>query len=173
MFSFKSFQDYIKYLCEVNNHISNGHEGRNVFFRMDEYEQAFSTTIMASSPFVVVNDATGYPIGGEDLGALEWNVVLHFLSTVDIVDGNVSDRIEQARELTFEIMIDFFLRIIFDYENKTGCKDIIFLNAGQMEFSPLGPEGKSEYGWQLKFSFRTALPAYDPNKWRIDDVIYY
>lgn len=164
MFSFKSFQDYIKYLCGINIDLSKGKDGR-CFFRMDDYEQAFSTSIIASSPFVVVNDATGYPVGGEEPNALEWNVVLHFLATVDIGDGNVSDKIEQARELTFEIMLDFFLRIIYEYENKTGCKDITFLNASQMDFSPLGPEGKSEYGWQLKFPFRTAFPEYNTQKW--------
>jgi hypothetical protein len=165
MFSFKLFQDYLKYLCEINIDISHGQDGRQTFFRMDDFEQSFATGGMAGSPYVCLDDAMGYPID-EDLSALEWSVAIHFLSTVNVAEGNIADKVEQARETTFDIMFDFYLRIINDFENQAGCDGITYMNSQQMEFAPMGPEKKSDYGWLLKFTFRTPVSKYNNRKWR-------
>jgi hypothetical protein len=166
MFSFKSFQGYIKKLCETHKVIAHNDETRQTFFRMDELEKSFSGLSIGKSPFVSIDDAAGYPIGGDEPTALEWSVVIHFLSVVDPAVGNISDSIENAREETFEILFDFWLKICLDYEDGyCGNLGIKYLNRQQMEFAPMGPEGVHEYGWLLRMAFRTFLPVYDPLKW--------
>lgn len=166
MFSFKSFQRYVKQLCEKHKIVAHQDGTRQTFFRMDEVEKPYSGSSIGASPFVRIDDVVGYPVGGDEPIALEWSVVIHFLSVVDPVDGNISDAIENAREETFEILFDFWLKIVSDYENgycvNLGIK---YLNGQQMEFAPMGPEGVNEYGWLLRMTFRTFLPTYDPSKW--------
>jgi hypothetical protein len=164
-FTFQSFQEYIKQLCIKHKVVDHQENVRQTFFRMDEVEQAYAQSSIAQSPYVKVDDAVGYFTGKGGQDAFEWSVVLQSLHRVDPTVGNLSDNIESARQVTLDILIDFYLRMMEDYENGDICDGIKTMNIRHPEFAPLGPEGQNEYGWLLRMTFSTNVPKYDASKW--------
>lgn len=80
-----------------------------------------------------------------------------FLQKLELDQNNpvVSEAIDRAYDVTFDVMMDFIGTVESDFENDECCGVFTQLDLGKFKWEQYGPVGDQLYGWILKFSDET------------------
>lgn len=157
MNSYKAFQDYLEFLCEKHKQVAHKSGGRRSFFKLNGEEEVSANTAKSASPSVHLVSFHGAI--RNDL--LECVAVVYFLTHVST--GMQSVEIEKARVQAFSIMLDFYSRILRDWEAGDRCSFLTQLN--DPDFQATGPHNQNSVGWAFSLRFSLNIPPYDTGKW--------
>lgn len=167
---FKPFQDYIKSLCAKHVDLQHGVDGKHAFSRMESEDEINKLKTSAAKYGVVVGSFFGRAKGSVDQGKLALYASLLFTGKVKAGTGKPADEIELVLQKTFDIMMDFYARIIEDML-EDDCGPLQGLRAEEMAFDPIEEQPIIEYhfGWEMTIPFDAKRPAFNPAKWISDD----
>ncbi len=159
--TFQNFQDYITSLSVVHKKVLHTIGGRKSFFRMDGEEDTAAISTDATSPMVAIAGFSGQV---QQQTRLVYRARILFLSHVpESATESMADEIEEAQNEAFEVMMDFWSRIVWEYENGDKCA---FMNELlNPSFEPVGPINQWEYGWAMDIYFSVDSPDYNPANW--------
>ena len=157
MSSYKGFQDYLEYLCEMHKQVAHNTGGRRSFYKLNVEEEVAAISGKAASPSVHFINFHG-TIRNE---LLECSALIYFL--VHVPTGLHSIEVEKARAQAFGILLEFYNRILVDYEDGDKCS--FFNQLNNPDFQPTGPHNQNSLGWAFTLRFSMNLPLYDPGKW--------
>lgn len=158
--TFKDFQDYMATLAAAHKKVLHGTNGRKSFFRMGSEEDLASISGKAASPMVVITGMAGQI---REFTSLQYAARVYFLSHVPEAKINLADEIEKAQEEAFNVMMDFWTRLVKEFEEDGSCAFTEDLQSPN--FQPIGPVNQFEVGWELTIRFGVDGPEYDEDNW--------
>jgi hypothetical protein len=158
MGTFKDRENYLKQLCTAHPIVLHDVSNRKSYFRLNNEEELASGTVNGIDyPCVANTNLTGrIRDKNSDTTILnhvfsnEWSF-LQEVATTDSEAVNFSDEVQDAYDLTFEIMEDFIKAMKDDYAENDRCGAFDAIDFSQMNYRPIGPVMQNAYGWELSF----------------------
>lgn len=162
---FLQFEQYIQLLAVQHKEV-NHVDGENTgFTRFQSEEDLLSIPHTAGNIIVGIGNFTGRAVGAAGEGKLQPVADLIFI--VHAGPAMVGINVQQALSKAFRIMIEFYSRMVYDFENDD-CGPLRGLIPESMTFQPIeGAVLDSYYGWEMSIPFKIRTPDYDPAKWVI------
>ena len=104
-------------------------------------------------------------LNGRNADLLVWEAQIRILANIPATAPQ-AQAIEDARNITQMIAMDFDARIRWEFEDRDEDSRCYFITSiGEPTFSPVGLVDQNAIGWDYFFRFQTDRPGYDAAKW--------
>lgn len=157
----KEVSDYFQLLAAAHGEVKDSVINR-AFCRYRDNEQFNQIRNNAAKNIVIIKSFFGKAVGEYDDFAVSNTLVISFSSYAKTV---ASKDIVAASELSFEIMLDFWVKMLHDDE-EDNCLWLKTVDWQNIQFDEIEqPWLQNHYGWELIIPYKTTLPAFDISKW--------
>lgn len=159
---FSNIMGYIEDLCTKHKDLLHNTNG-TAFIPMGIDDESAAIISGMKSTYVRINNIS---LQGRSENELFWSAQVIFLKNLPATAATKT-AIENARNLTQQIMFDFDARIRWEHDLQDEDSRCFFItNILEPTMEPVGLVDQSAIGWSYTWRFTTERKNYDATKWQ-------